>query len=116
MSALERVPSLLASTGREWNGPDAPSVDPADIGASDGGRWTSADGTLEATAFEFGSQGEHDPARERLAALGMPGDATLPWGSNGALLYRATYVGPAEGAAQGQWDAMDVLSALAGGE
>jgi hypothetical protein len=40
----------------------------------------------------------------------------LSWGSNGALLYRAAYVGPPEGAAQGQWDAMDVLSALSGGE
>jgi hypothetical protein len=47
---------------------------------------------------------------------GMPGDAALPWGSNRALLYRATYAGAPEGAAQGQWDAMDVLSALAGGE
>jgi len=116
MSALERVPSLLARTGREWNGPEPPPVDPAEIGARDGGRWTSADGALEATAFEFETQAEHEPARERLAAIGMPADEMLPWGSNGALLFRASYVGPPDGAAQGQWDAMDVLSALSGGE
>ena len=116
MSALERVPSLLARSGREWNGREPAPVDPAEIGARDGGRWTSADGALEATAFEFETQAEHEPARERLAAIGLPGDEMLSWGSNGALLYRATYVGPPEGAAQGQWDAMDVLSALAGGE
>ena len=116
MSALARVPALLARSGRKWNGPTTPGVEPADIGASDGGRWTSADGALETTVFEFQTQAEHEPARERLAAIGMPGDEMLPWGSNGALLYRAGYVGPLEGAAQGQWDAMDVLSALAGGE
>jgi len=116
MSALERVPSLLARSGREWGERQPSPVDPAEIGARDGGRWTSADGTLQATAFEFDTQAEHIPARERLAAIGMPGDEMLPWGSNGALLYRATYVGPPDGAAQGRWDAMDVLSALAGGE
>ncbi len=116
MSALSRIPALLAQTGRSWDGPSPPPVDPAEIGALDGGRWTSADGALEAIAFAFETQASHEPARERLAALGMPGDAALPWGSNGPLLYRAAYVGPPEGAAQGQWDAMDVLSALAGGE
>jgi len=116
MSALERTPSLLARTGREWNGPAPPSVDPSQIGAREGGRWTSADGALEVTAFEFETQAEHDSARDRLAAIGMPGDEKPSWGSNGALLYSAAYVGPPEGAAQGRWDVMDVRSALAGGE
>lgn len=116
MSGLERVVPLLSGTGRDWEGPSAPDVDPHEIGATDGGRWTSEDGELEATVYVFGSQSEHPGAVERLQGLGLPADPMLPWGSNGGLLYRAAYVGDADGAGQGVWDAMDVLSALAGGE